>query len=237
MAYIKNLYQNKKSLYLNGNSTSESSVDKGVNHRWTASQLPIAPSPLVLTGPSGSGKSTLLKRLMEEFQDCFGFSISHTTRKPREGEVNGRDYYFVDHKTFEESIENGEFIEFTKFSNNYYGTSKKSIKDVQSSGKICILDIEIEGVKSLKKTDLNPRFVFVKPPNLEILEQRLRSRGTEDEESLRKRLQRAIDEMQFSQTNGAFDLIIVNDCIEKAYNGIKNFILQDIEALKISRGM
>jgi guanylate kinase len=99
------------------------------------------------------------------------------------------DYYFVDHKTFEESIENGEFIEFTKFSNNYYGTrystkyigflpkiplfenifSKKSIKDVQSSGKICILDIEIEGVKSLKKTDLNPRFVFVKPPNLEIL--------------------------------------------------------------------
>ncbi|CAG2158656.1 unnamed protein product [Oppiella nova] len=218
-------------------STHSSRYKPGLNICWTSSQLPIGPSPLVLTGPSGSGKSTLLKQLMDEFQDCFGFSISHTTRKPRVGEVNGREYHFISHDEFEKSIERQEFLEFTQFSNNYYGTSKKAVKDVQNCGKICILDVEIEGVKNLKKTDLNPRFVFIKPPNMDVLEKRLRSRGTESEDAIQRRLKRAIDEMQFGETNGVFDLTIINDRIDDAYNDLRQFIVEDINALKFSRGM
>ncbi|XP_035216710.1 guanylate kinase-like isoform X4 [Stegodyphus dumicola] len=92
-----------------------------------------------------------------------------TTRKPRPGETQGKDYNFVDRKEFEEAIANGEFLEFTEFSGNIYGTSKKAVKNVQNQGRICILDIEIEGVKNIKKTDLNPRFIFIKPPSIEVL--------------------------------------------------------------------
>jgi len=234
MAFLKNWYQNK-SYYAKTTPNCESGLEIGI--RWSSSQVPISPTPLVITGPSGSGKSTLLKLLMQEFADCFAFSVSHTTRQPRNGETHGREYYFVDHPTMEQSIKDGEFIEFTYFSNNYYGTSKKSVKEVQSSGKICVLDVEIEGVKNLKKTDLNPRFVFIKPPNLDALETRLRGRGTEAEEAIQNRLRRAKDELEFSDNTGNFDLIIVNDDIEEAYNTLKQFILQDIEALKLSRGM
>ncbi|XP_054155081.1 guanylate kinase-like [Oppia nitens] len=240
MSIIPNLsgiYHNKKPHYLNGNSGTDTLSDKGLNICWSTSQLPIGPSPLVLTGPSGSGKSTLLRQLMDEFKDCFGFSISHTTRHPRAAEVNGREYHFITHEEFEKSVEKEEFLEFTRFSNNYYGTSKKAVKDVQNSGRICILDVEIEGVKNLKKTDLNPRFVFIKPPNMDILEKRLRSRGTETEEAIQNRLRRATDEMEFGEMNGVFDLVIVNNEIEEAYNELKQFIVQDIQALKFSRGM
>lgn len=92
-----------------------------------------------------------------------------TTRKPRPGEQNGREYHFVSQEEFENSILNDEFIEFTRFANNYYGTSKRAVQEVQNSGKICILDVEMEGVKNLKKTDLSPRFVFIKPPSMEVL--------------------------------------------------------------------
>jgi len=205
--------------------------------RWNSGQYDITPIPLVIAGPSGSGKSTLLKKLMEEFQDCFGFSVSHTTRKPRPGEEHGREYFFVDHEEFESSIQNEDFIEFTRFSNNYYGTSKKAVVDVQTSGKICILDVEMDGVKNLKKTHLNPRFVFVKPPSMDILEDRLRQRGTETEESIKRRLDRAIEELRFGEIEGMFDLTITNDEFEKAYEMLRNFIVEDIEALKRSRGM
>ncbi|XP_035216707.1 guanylate kinase-like isoform X1 [Stegodyphus dumicola] len=136
--------------------------------RWLSKESGVA-RPVVICGPSGSGKSTLLKYLMKEFPDYFGFSISHTTRKPRPGETQGKDYNFVDRKEFEEAIANGEFLEFTEFSGNIYGTSKKAVKNVQNQGRICILDIEIEGVKNIKKTDLNPRFIFIKPPSIEVL--------------------------------------------------------------------
>ncbi|XP_035216711.1 guanylate kinase-like isoform X5 [Stegodyphus dumicola] len=142
------------------------SQDSGV--RWLSKESGVA-RPVVICGPSGSGKSTLLKYLMKEFPDYFGFSISHTTRKPRPGETQGKDYNFVDRKEFEEAIANGEFLEFTEFSGNIYGTSKKAVKNVQNQGRICILDIEIEGVKNIKKTDLNPRFIFIKPPSIEVL--------------------------------------------------------------------
>jgi len=141
---------------------------------------------IVFSGPSGAGKSTLVKRLMGEFRDCFAFSISHTTRSPRPGETPGKDYYYVSREEMLKAIANNEFVEHAEFSGNMYGTSKKAIADVSSSGRICILDIDMQGVKSVKKTDLKPRYIFVQPPSLKTLEDRLRGRGTETDESLSK---------------------------------------------------
>lgn len=187
--------------------------------------LTSAPRPLVICGPSGSGKSTLLKKLMAEFNDCFGFSISHTTRKPRAGEVDGRDYYFTEKQSMLKAIERGDFIEYTKFSDNYYGTSRKAVTDVQNKGRICILDVEIEGVKNLKKTDLNPRFVFLKPPSMAVLEQRLRARGTESEEMILRRLEEAKKEIAYGEVPGNFDITIINDDVEEAYSSLRNFVI------------
>ncbi|CAG7823291.1 unnamed protein product [Allacma fusca] len=188
--------------------------------------------PLVFCGPSGVGKSTLVKRLLQEFSDVFGFSISHTTRNPREGEKDGREYHFVSRTTMEEAIKNGEFIESAEFSGNMYGTSKRAVEDVQKKGKICILDIDTQGVKQIKLTKLEPRLVFVKPPSLKDLESRLRLRGTETEESLQRRLAVAQAEMEYGEAPGNFELVLVNDEVDSAYMKLRNFLLPDITELR-----
>lgn len=188
--------------------------------------------PLVLCGPSGVGKSTIIKRLETEFPDAFGFSVSHTTRQPREGEVDGVSYHYVDKETIDEMIQNDEFIEHATFSNNTYGTSKAAVKTVVEQGKICILDIDTQGVIQIKKTDLNPLFVFIKPPSMEELERRLRGRQTETEESIQRRLGVAAREIEYGDTPGNFDLIIVNDDVEAAGDKIKEFISPHVEALQ-----
>jgi len=183
-------------------------------------------APLILCGPSGTGKTTLLKRLMSDFEDLFGFSISHTTRKPRAGEQDGKDYYFVDREDMEIGMEEGEFIETAEFSGNLYGTSKKSVRDVQKQGKICILDVDIKGVYNLKKTDLNPRCIFIQPPNLKELEKRLRSRGTETEEKIKLRLARAVQEINIGSCKTTWHHKIVNDDLDNAYEQLKMYIKQ-----------
>lgn len=187
------------------------------------------PRPLVLCGPSGSGKSTLLKRLLKEFPDKFGFSVSHTTRAPRAGEKNGVHYHFTNLNDMSTAIEKGEFIETAIFSGNIYGTSKKAVDDVRRTGKICVLDIEMEGVKQIKRTDLDPLLVFVMPPSIDELERRLRARNTEQEDSLKKRLETARREIKFGQEPGNFNIIILNDNLDKAYNELRDFITQNIE--------
>lgn len=187
--------------------------------------------PLVICGPSGSGKSTLLKKLLTEHGKWFSLSVSHTTRKPRPGEVNGKDYHFVTRDDMEKAIADGEFIEHTEFSGNMYGTSKQAVRDVMDNGRICILDIEIEGVKNVKNTDLNPRYVFIKPPSLQVLEERLRCRGTETEESLSKRLGRAEEEIEYGEQEGNFDLLVLNDNLKVAYETLENFLIKEIEDL------
>ena len=194
------------------------------------------PNPLVLCGPSGSGKSTVMKKLMAEYGEYFGFSVSHTTRNPRPGEEDGKDYHFVDKEKMQQLIDAGEFIENATFSGNNYGTSKASVEDVLNSGKICILDIDVQGVKAVKNTDLTPMFVFIKPPSLETLEERLRARGTETEESLSKRLGAAAAEMDYGETEGNFDTIIVNDDLETAYINLRDFVMPEIEKLKAKEG-
>ncbi|KAK7145815.1 hypothetical protein R3I93_013523 [Phoxinus phoxinus] len=190
------------------------------------------PRPVVLSGPSGAGKSTLLKRLMKEYEGVFGFSVSHTTRNPRPGEEDGKDYHFVTRENMQEGIDKGEFIENAEFSGNMYGTSKSSIEDVQAQNLICILDVDIQGVQNIKKTDLNPIYISIQPPSMEILEKRLRERQTETEDSLQKRLEAARIDMELSKEPGVFDIVIINDDLEGAYEKLKSVLVEEIQKVQ-----
>lgn len=169
------------------------------------------PRPLILCGPSGTGKSTLIKLLMAEFKEKFGFSVSHTTRKPRPGEQDGREYHFVTKEVMERGVGDGEFVESATFSGNMYGTSRRAVEAVRRQGKICILDIDAQGVELIKtRTDLDPLLVFIKPPSLSVLEQRLRARSTETEESLQKRLQASKAELAYGESHDWLSLSYVS---------------------------
>ncbi|PYH81744.1 guanylate kinase [Aspergillus uvarum CBS 121591] len=181
--------------------------------------------PVVVSGPSGTGKSTLLKRLFADYPNTFGFSISHTTRSPRAGEQDGREYYFATKEDFLDLVSKNGFIEHAQFGGNHYGTSVQAVKNIAEQGRICILDIEMEGVKQVKRTDLNARFLFLAPPSVEELERRLRGRNTETEESLKKRLAQAKNELEYAKEPGAHDKIVVNDDLEKAYAELRDFIV------------
>ncbi|XP_020939000.1 guanylate kinase isoform X2 [Sus scrofa] len=187
------------------------------------------PRPVVLSGPSGAGKSTLLKKLLQEHSSIFGFSVSHTTRDPRPGEENGKDYYFVTREVMQRDIAAGDFIEHAEFSGNLYGTSKAAVRAVQAMNRICVLDVDLQGVRNIKKTDLQPIYIFVQPPSLDVLEQRLRQRNTETEESLAKRLAAAKADMESSKEPGLFDLIIINDSLDKAYWALKEALSEEIK--------
>ncbi|XP_005800561.1 guanylate kinase-like isoform X2 [Xiphophorus maculatus] len=190
------------------------------------------PRPVVLSGPSGAGKSTLLKRLMKDHEGVFGFSVSHTTRNPRPGEEDGKDYHFTTREAMQEGIDNGEFIENAEFSGNMYGTSKAAVEDVRAKNLICILDVDIQGVKRIKETDLDPIYISIQPPSMEILEKRLRDRQTETEESLQKRLEAARIDMELSKEPGVFDIVIINDDLEKAYEELKEILNEEIKKVQ-----
>ncbi|KAJ7322092.1 hypothetical protein JRQ81_018379 [Phrynocephalus forsythii] len=192
----------------------------------------VGPRPVVLSGPSGAGKSTLLKKLLKDYENVFGFSVSHTTRQPRPGEVNGKDYHFVTREEMKKEIEAGGFIEHAEFSGNMYGTSKAAIQAVQAQNQICILDIDMQGVKNIKKTDLNPIYISIQAPSIEVLEKRLRDRQTETEESLQKRLNAASIDMELSKEPGLFDLVIINDDLEEAYTKLKNTLAEEIQKVQ-----
>ncbi|KAH8270388.1 hypothetical protein KR018_009310 [Drosophila ironensis] len=187
------------------------------------------PRPLVLCGPSGSGKSTLLKRLFAEFPNTFGFSISHTTRRPREGEQHGVHYFFVERPEMEAAIAGDEFIETAEFTGNLYGTSKEAVRAIQAQGRVCILDIEQKGVEQIRRTDLNPILIFNNPPSIEELERRLRLRGSETEETLKKRLNAALVEIEYGLRPGNFHKIINNVDIDVAYQEFRDFVVQELK--------
>lgn len=198
--------------------------------------------PIVFSGPSGTGKSTLIKRLFALHPNLFGFSVSHTTRKPRPGEEDGVHYHFTTVENFEKMVAEDAFEEHAKFGGNYYGSSRQSVQDVaEGKGKnidgttaegkrICIFDIEMEGVKQLKKSRLDPRICFIQPPSIEILEQRLRGRGDTSEDSVQKRLAQAKNEIEYCRTEGKNDKVIVNDDLEATFKELNEWVMKDISS-------
>lgn len=167
---------------------------------------------IVLSGPSGSGKSTVIKKLMEQ-RGNIHFSVSYTTRKPRAGEVDGVSYNFVDRAEFERMIANNEFLEYAEYSGNYYGTSLKVIEDNQAAGVDVLLDIEVEGAANVRAKCPGVVLTFIVPPTYEELERRLRGRNTDDEETIQKRLKRALEEIKEVPK---YDYLVINDRVEDA---------------------
>lgn len=172
--------------------------------------LPPDRRPLIISGPSGVGKGTLFNLLCERHPRTFTLSVSHTTRAPRDGETNGVHYNFVTHDEFAELVAADGFVEHASFSGNSYGTSRQTIADQTAKDRVVVLDIEMEGVKQIKQSGMDARYVFVAPPSEAVLEQRLRGRGTEKEESVQKRLTQAKLELEYSKTPGVHDLIVGN---------------------------
>lgn len=196
--------------------------------------------PIVFSGPSGAGKSTLLKRLFAAHPDLFGFSVSHTTRKPRAGEQDGVHYHFTTPEEFQKMISEDKFEEHARFGGNYYGSSRaavqavadgqgKSIDGSPAEGKrIAVFDIEMEGVKQLKKSRLNPRICFIQPPDVETLEQRLRGRGTDSEDAIQKRLAQAKNEIEYCRNEGKNDKVVINDDLDTAYRELDEWVMKDL---------
>ncbi|KAF4995177.1 hypothetical protein FGRMN_5315 [Fusarium graminum] len=180
--------------------------------------------PIIVSGPSGVGKGTLIQRLIDSNPGKFSEVVSHTTRGPRPGEIEGVAYHFVSSAKFSSIIAEGGFIEHTIFSGHHYGTSKEAIARQNGPNSVILLDIDIEGVKAIQKSQsLDARYVFIKPPSFEVLESRLRARGTDGEIKIQERLARARTEVEYAETSGVYDKIIINDDLDTAYERLKAF--------------
>ncbi|WP_323665685.1 guanylate kinase [Aliarcobacter butzleri] len=170
---------------------------------------------LIISGPSGCGKSTLLKEVYKNISDYY-FSISTTTREPRIGEVNGVDYFFVSKEEFEEDIKKGNFLEYAKVHDNYYGTSLKPIIKALNEGKLVIFDIDVQGHHLVrKKMNDSVTSVFITTPSLKVLEERLNNRNSDSLEVIEKRVKNAKKEIEFFDE---YDYFIVNDNLASASN-------------------
>ena len=165
---------------------------------------------IVISGFSGAGKGTLMKKLIEDY-DQYALSISMTTRAPREGEVDGREYFFATREQFEDKIKEGGFIEHAQYCGNYYGTPKDYVQEQLDAGKDVILEIEIQGAMKVKEQFPDAVLLFVMPPSIAVLHQRLVGRGTETEEVIVERLVRAEEEAVGIE---GYDYIIINDDLD-----------------------
>lgn len=175
---------------------------------------------IVFSGPSGVGKDTVLDVVLKK-DTSLQKSISLTTRDKRENEVDGRDYYFVTKNDFEELIEKGEVLEFAQYGSNLYGTPKAPVDKWLSEGKVVILKIEVQGTAKIRELYPDAVAIFLLPPSMAELENRLRSRGTEDESSVQKRLNIAHEEMKRSVD---YDFFVINDDLESAANDVLTIV-------------
>jgi len=168
---------------------------------------------LVLSGPSGAGKSTIINAASGEIGEYY-FSISTTTRAPREGEMHGREYFFVSREAFEEDIKSGNFLEYAEVHGNYYGTSLRPVREALDAGKLVIFDIDVQGHRLVraKMNDITTS-AFITPPTLMELEKRLRDRCTDSEEVIQRRIENAKEEIM---AVGEYDFTIINDTVEEA---------------------
>jgi guanylate kinase len=178
----------------------------------------------IISAPSGTGKTTILKRVISELKGV-GFSVSHTTRQPRPGELAGKDYFFVKRLVFEAMQEQNAFLEYAEVHGNLYGTSKAVIDNLVKEGKDVILDIDVQGARQIrKKSATEAVFVFIVPPSLAELEKRLKSRETDSESVIGTRLQNARQEMTDMEH---YDYIIVNDVVENAVEVLCSIIIAE----------
>lgn len=176
---------------------------------------------IVLSGFSGAGKSTIMKHLLLSHKNEYFLSVSATTRKKREGEEDGREYFFKTKEEFEEMIRQHELLEFASFNDNYYGTPRTYVEKLINEGKDVILEIEVQGALQVKKIFPQAILIFVTPKSAKILKERLYGRGTEDEKVINERLYIAGRE---SLLMGQYDYILVNDVLEDAVNNLHNII-------------
>lgn len=175
---------------------------------------------IVVSGFAGSGKGTLMKRLLEDYEG-YALSVSMTTRNPRPGEVHGREYFFVSKEEFERKIEAGGLIEYATYVENYYGTPRDYVEEQMAAGKDVLLEIEIQGALKVKKRFPDAVLIFVLPPSVEELYRRLKNRGTETEDVIRKRMSRAREE---AGVIGKYDYIVINDEIGESVKTLHSLI-------------
>lgn len=180
---------------------------------------------IVYSGPSGVGKGTILQPLIPDKELKLCFSISMTTRKPRNGEVDGKEYYFVTRERFEKAIENNELLEHAEFVGNYYGTPLEYVEKKRNEGYNVVLEIEIDGAKQVLSKCEDATSIFIAPPSLEELENRIRGRKTEDEETIKKRLAKAKEELKEANN---YKYVIVNDTIEESQKMLREIILKEM---------
>jgi guanylate kinase len=175
---------------------------------------------IVLTGPSGVGKGTLMNAILQRYPELH-YSVSATTRSPRPGEVNGKNYHFITRSEFEKLVTQGEFLEWAEFAGNCYGTPREAVLNHIQSGKLVVLEIELEGARQIRHTFPSALSIFILPPSFAELEKRIRGRGQDAEEAISRRLNRAEEEIAAADE---FDLQIINNDFEQALQEIEEAI-------------
>lgn len=187
---------------------------------------------IVVSGFSGAGKGTIMKQLLQQYPERYALSISATTRKPRTGETDGVEYFFQTREQFEEMIAKGELIEYAQYVENYYGTPQTYVNEQLAAGKDVILEIEIQGALKVKEKFPETLLMFVSTPSAEELKNRLVGRGTEDMDTIRARLGRAVEESQGIEN---YDYIVINDKLEKCVEEIHAIVSS--EHSRVSRNI
>ena len=187
---------------------------------------------IVVSAPSGTGKTTLCRAMTQIFPRLH-YSVSYTTRPPRPGDENGRDYHFISPAEFQERIDRNDFAEWAEIYGCRYGTSRSLIQKIRGEGRDVILDIDGQGARQLRKQDLGGIFIFLLPPSLKELRRRLSRRGTEGEAAMQERLRKA--QVEMAQARG-YDYLIVNDDLEKAKDRLKAVIIAEHQRLARMEG-
>ncbi len=188
---------------------------------------------IVVSAPAGCGKDTILEQALSRNDNLF-YSVSATSRAMRPGETDGVSYHFRTREQFESMIKNGELLEYTEYCGNYYGTPRKAVEDMLAAGKDVILKIEVEGAGNIRKMFPDCTMIFILPPSFAELDRRLHKRGTEDEETIQRRLKTAKEELTYARN---YDFLVVNGALEKAVDDFLSVVAAEKMKTSVCGGM